>query len=666
MPPLQTKCSRVTFTLFADTATTNGNGGGPPTTPKKEHVNKNELPLPKRTLFPRDKVQIGWNGSDRKWNIGAGFVNIGNTCYLNSALQALLHVPALANWLVSDTEHREQCCSEFNDICIICAVSKTLLLSQASSTAVRPWCVYSRLKQICKHLVAGRQEDAHEFLRYLIEACEKAYLQRFSKAHLANMDQYSKETTPLNQILGGYLRSSVRCLSCNHISITFQHFEDLLLDIRKANTIDDALQSYFSREKLEDMGYNCEGCKKKVTATKQFSLERPPVVLCIQLKRFSMQGTKLNKQVSIKPKLDLSAYVRKSGGSGGQALNYRLVSMVTHLGSSQHCGHYTAIGLTESGTYYQFDDSSVHPISLQHVLQTNAYIIFYELENSGMYRHVLANGGTSATWTNGNHSSSLPATITLKTNSLTKHENGNGLSHSKCFIGPVLPPNHATASRESLANGISNGESLSGSSSKNGMSNGHSGESSAKLNMVNKQPGTGNMFRKYPSAELLFKSPTKQGGDKSLSSPNGKPATGASGLSQQQMSPKSLVPYNSHLSSDEDEKDDEDLRTVETKHQSNRSADGLAPIQSPVKNGGHTPYINSNSGPFKVCNSNPENGVAKGALKSVVHQNGSNKVLNELLKQDHNAYGGVAVNTWTGQKSNLDKEVSWVEICVKH
>lgn len=77
------------------------------TTPKKD--NKNELPLPKRTLFPRDKVRVGWKGSERKWSVGAGFINVGNTCYLNSTLQALLHVPALANWLSSDTEHRERC-----------------------------------------------------------------------------------------------------------------------------------------------------------------------------------------------------------------------------------------------------------------------------------------------------------------------------------------------------------------------------------------------------------------------------------------------------------------------------------------------------------------------------------------------------------------------------
>lgn len=82
---------------------------------------------------------------------------------------------------------------------------------------------------------------------------------------------------------------TVRCLECRNISVTFQHFQDLLLDIRQACAVDEALDAYFSRERLGDGDeaslYKCDKCHSRVQATKQFSVEKPPNVLCIQLKR---------------------------------------------------------------------------------------------------------------------------------------------------------------------------------------------------------------------------------------------------------------------------------------------------------------------------------------------------------------------------------------------
>jgi ubiquitin carboxyl-terminal hydrolase 36/42 len=33
------------------------------------------------------------------------------------------------------------------------------------SSCIKPHKIYDKLKAICKHMVHGRQEDAHEFLR---------------------------------------------------------------------------------------------------------------------------------------------------------------------------------------------------------------------------------------------------------------------------------------------------------------------------------------------------------------------------------------------------------------------------------------------------------------------------------------------------------------------
>lgn len=51
---------------------------------------------------------------------------------------------------------------------------------------------------------------------------------------------------------------------------------------------------------------------------------------------------------------------------------------MTHLGPSQNCGHYTALGQAPGGQYCQFDDSSVRALPLSAVLATNAYIMFFE------------------------------------------------------------------------------------------------------------------------------------------------------------------------------------------------------------------------------------------------------------------------------------------------
>ncbi|XP_023180073.2 ubiquitin carboxyl-terminal hydrolase 36 [Drosophila hydei] len=415
-------------------------------------TNPNELPKPKRVLYPRENIRIGWKQSERKWQVGSGMLNVGNTCYLNSTLQALFHIPALANWLVSETSHLENCnISEScgGGGCIICAMAKTLQTTQSNQSAVRPFLIYTKLRQICKHMVVGRQEDAHEFLRFLVEAMEKAYLMRFR--NYKELDQLVKETTPLSQIFGGYLRSEVRCLSCSHVSITFQHFQDLLLDIRKADTLEEAFDGYFSRERLEDMGYKCEGCKKKVSATKQFSLERAPITLCIQLKRFSMMGNKLTKQISFKPRIDLSRFAARSPTAANQPLSYRLVSMVTHLGVSQHCGHYTAIGLTEAGSYYNFDDSYVRPIAMQSVCNTNAYIMFYELDVASSCINNISNCNTTVPklnglrLTNGQHS---PAAATVAVAATATSTSASAVSPR--FIGPQLPNGYANNNGHAL------------------------------------------------------------------------------------------------------------------------------------------------------------------------------------------------------------------------
>ncbi|KAL6259800.1 hypothetical protein P5V15_009711 [Pogonomyrmex californicus] len=414
---------------------------------KKNDTNKGlVLPEPAITLYSPKKVHLGWKGT---FPVGAGMYNVGNTCYLNSTLQALFHVPALVNWMLSDPHHNSKC--EQNNgggECLTCAVAKTLQFShQKSGGAIKPFYIYNKLKLICRTMVPGQQEDAHEFLRYLLEGMERAYLTRHKATKL---DSYSKETTPINQIFGGYIRTEVKCLQCQHVSTTFQHFQDLLLDIRKANTLDEALNSYFSREQLDNNDYKCEACKRRVPATKQFTLERPPKVLCIQLKRFSFLGGKISRHIGFKQTVDMGQYLWREPGESPKQLTYKLMSMVTHMGPSVNCGHYTAVAQVSGGQYYSFDDSCVRPISLNNVLSTNAYIMIFEMENYSQNQQITkVNGTTSAKIVSTSLSNSTnKSTVASKASTsagCSVNGSSSGLSNDfnsskPTLIGPQLPP----------------------------------------------------------------------------------------------------------------------------------------------------------------------------------------------------------------------------------
>ncbi|EFN62098.1 Ubiquitin carboxyl-terminal hydrolase 42 [Camponotus floridanus] len=337
-----------------------------------------------------------------------------------------------------------------NGECLTCAVAKTLQFShQKSGGAIKPFYIFNKLKLICRTMVPGQQEDAHEFLRYLLEGMERTYLTRHKATKL---DSYSKETTPINQIFGGYIRTEVKCLQCQHVSTTFQHFQDLLVDIRKANTLDEALNSYFSREQLDNNDYKCEACKRRVPATKQFTLERPPKVLCVQLKRFSVLGGKISRHIGFKQTIDMSPYLWREPGESPRPLTYKLMSMVTHMGPSVNCGHYTAIAQVSSGQYYSFDDCCVRPISLNNVLSTNAYIMIFEMENYNQNSPSTAkvNGTTSVkniVSTTPLSNSIINKSIALKASTSaecsaneSESSNNDESSKSRTLIGPQLPP----------------------------------------------------------------------------------------------------------------------------------------------------------------------------------------------------------------------------------
>jgi hypothetical protein len=74
------------------------------------------LPSPKVVLYPPERLQLEWRRAVR---IGAGLSNLGNTCFMNSALQCLTYTAPLMNYCLSD-EHPSSCESRHQRFCCTC------------------------------------------------------------------------------------------------------------------------------------------------------------------------------------------------------------------------------------------------------------------------------------------------------------------------------------------------------------------------------------------------------------------------------------------------------------------------------------------------------------------------------------------------------------------
>lgn len=304
-----------------------------------------------------------------------GLKNIGNSCYLNSVLQCLLHCSPMQAYLTKGG-YESEINSSSKTSGKVAKYAAQLFEELLSGATGNPACVKGAVSKASGLFRGTAQEDAQEFLRWFLEALHEDVCRVRSKPRVTQEAKSaseawrfykSREDSSIVDMCVGQLKSSLTCSVCSYVSEVWDPFWDLSLPIPSvARGIDDCLKE-FQREEIMDGSEmpKCEKCKKRRKMSKKFSIEKYPQLLVIHLKRFG-DSTGFSRR-------KITADIRFPEMMAMDGNKYELQSVCNHFGSIGG-GHYTAFGKTANG-WFDYNDS--HVSKTPSFQSKDAYLLFY-------------------------------------------------------------------------------------------------------------------------------------------------------------------------------------------------------------------------------------------------------------------------------------------------
>jgi ubiquitin C-terminal hydrolase len=357
-----------------------------------------------------------------------GLMNLGNTCFVNSCLQALSHTYEL-NRFLNDEKYKKRLTKK-PDAVLLSEWDKLRTLMWSENCIVSPGGFIASMKQIARLknqdiFTQYSQNDVQEFLVFMLDSFHMALSREVNMTITGNMNNdkdiigrkcyemmkqmYTKNYSEMLNLFYGIQMSMITELTTDEtggegtgagtgavLSISPDPFSIISLSIplveipgtgkTRIPTLIDCFSHYCAGETLEGTNawYN-EKTGKYQNVKRGIAYWSLPNIMIIDLKRvqYTERGPmKVTIPVEIPIRgLNLSSFVN---GYKRESYIYDLYAVCNHHGNASKSGHYTATICTASNVWYSFNDETVKETEMKgdSITSNVPYCLFYRKRQS--------------------------------------------------------------------------------------------------------------------------------------------------------------------------------------------------------------------------------------------------------------------------------------------
>lgn len=334
-----------------------------------------------------------------------GLLNLGNTCFLNTVLQAFWRCPPLVEYLLNDRTRTPATRKESKKGPLVSALQMFFMdMERAVEPTYQPVGVVSALVNTVRACdddwyKPHQQADAAECIQYLLDGIHDAIYRQVRitihgdattseqalqvKALQSWSQFFAKEYSPIVQHFYGQYQIRIQCANCKTVSVRYEPWMMLKAPIPGGDmvgadvpTFESCMNAAFAPETIPD--YDCEHCKSPQRATMITRISKLPNILLFTFKRFTNKGAKIRGQIdwdleslSLRPWM---AFTRCPFSDTVITAKFRTFAVIEHAGSSRG-GHYRMFA-RDNKDWLVCDDETVRPVDTARVISPDSYVIF--------------------------------------------------------------------------------------------------------------------------------------------------------------------------------------------------------------------------------------------------------------------------------------------------